>query len=611
MVDKRHAQKGTGIGDGLHSTLTPDERRELKGQEFFGFDIRRKKTPDDPNPEDTVSFVPKAEENESSQLLVTAGGFFGQTIDVRGDSFANERDLIAKYRTAAMQPEVDQAIGDIVNETIVSNDEDLPVSLNMEHTSLSDEVKNKFSDEFSHVLKKLDFRKFGSDIFRRWYIDGKLAYHIVIDMKNPGRGIQDLRAINPVKIRRIKEVEQKQDTRTGTNFIVSTEEYFVYSEDGFATSTNTSIGAGSGMQASGLKIPKDSICYVTSGLTDASRSVSLSYLHKALRNVNQLRMMEDAVIIYRLSRAPERRVFNVDVGDLPKKQAESYINSLMTKYKNKLSYNAETGEVTSDRRHQHMLEDFWVPKTASGKGTNIETLPGGQNLGEIEDIEYFQKKLYQALNVPMSRLDAENTPFNIGRPSEINRDELRFQKFIDRLRIRFSVLFKEVLRVQLILKGIIKENEWEEIKEDLIVDYSRDNYFVELKEAEILRERISTLETMGFQANEFYSKEYIRREILKQTEEEINQIKNQIRKEALNNDALPNAEEDGAIGDGGGAIPGGDVGLDGSLGDDLGGEDDETFVGDPEGAATELGPEGEVSLDDEEEELPVDDEELP
>lgn len=608
MVDQRHNEKGAG---GLSSTLTPDEKRALKGQEFFGFEIRQKKTEDDPNPENTLSFVPKAEENESSQLLVTAGGFFGQTIDVRGDSFANERDLISKYRSAAMQPEVDQAISDIVNETIVSNDEDLPVALNMEHTSLSKEVKEKITNEFDHILKKLDFRKFGSDIFRRWYIDGKIAYHIVVDLKEPARGIQDLRAINPVKIRRIKEVEQKQDTRTGTNFIVSTEEYFVYSEDGFATSTNTTIGAGSGMQTSGLKIPKDSICYVTSGLTDATRSVSLSYLHKALRNVNQLRMMEDALIIYRLSRAPERRVFNIDVGDMPKKHAESYINSLMTKYKNKLSYNAETGEVTSDRRHQHMLEDFWVPKTSSGKGTTIDSLPGGQNLGEIEDIEYFQKKLYQALNVPISRLDSENTPFNIGRPSEINRDELRFQKFIDRLRIRFGVLFKDLLRVQLVLKGVITNNEWDDIKEDLIVDYNRDNYFVELKEAEILKERIDTLNTMGFEPNMFFSKEYVRREILKQTEAEIKEIKNQIRKEALNNDALPNAEADGAIeGDGAGGIPGGDVGLDGGLEgdfDDFEGEDDETFVGDPEGAATELGPEDDIDLETDEE---FDDEEL-
>lgn len=609
MVDPRHR----GSSGNLIASLSDEEKRELKAREFLGFEIRKKGDSENPDPQNSLSFIPPGDENEAAEQYTTVGGFYGQTIDLRGESFVNERDLIAKYRAAAMQPEVDQAVQDIVNETIVSNDEDLPITLNLEHTDLSDQVKEKFNEEFEYVLSLLDFRRYGSEIFRRWYIDGKLAYHIVVDLTNPGRGIQDLRAVNPAKIKKVKEIEEKQDTRTGAKLVVATEEYFVYSDEHFAVGGNAGIGKGSalGLMGNGIKIPKDSICYVTSGLTDSSKTISLSYLHKALRNVNQLRMMEDALIIYRMSRAPERRVFNIDVGDMPKRQAEAYINNLISKYKNKIRYNAETGEITSDRHHQHLLEDFWLPKTAAGKGTSVDTLPGGQSLGEIEDIVYFQKKLYQALNVPISRLESNEAPFNLGRTTEINRDELRFQKFIDKLRVRFSALFKELLRVQLILRGRIKENEWDDLKENLIIDYNRDNYFVELKEAEILRERITTLKDMGFEPADFFSKEYIRREILKQTEEEIKMIKNQKAKEYLNNDSLPNAEEDGAIPGGeSGAVPGPDAGFPSEFSDEEIG-DEETFVGDPEGAATALGPEGE--FDDQElegeEEIPFDDEE--
>lgn len=578
--------------NGDYFDLTDEERREKKGLEFFGFEIRRK-SDDDLNKQSLKSPVPPLEENESA-YVTAAGGFYGQTLDVRGDSFSNDRDLIVKYRNAAMQPEVDQALEDIVNEAIVANDSDFPVTLDLEHTDLSENVREKIQDEFDFVLRLLDFRKYGHDIFRRWYIDGRLYYHVVIDLANPKDGIKELRPISPLKIQKVKELVETEDSRTGAKFVESAEEYFVYSEDGFSQGTSVTANTAGQNAKSGLKMPKDSIAHVTSGLLDNSRKSSLSYLHKALRNVNQLRMMEDALVIYRLARAPERRLFYIDTGDMPKAQATQYLNTIMQKYRNKLTYNAETGETADTRKHMHMLEDFWLPRSSTGRGTEVSNLPGGQNLGEIEDIIYFQKKLYQALNVPINRLDPE-TGYNIGRATEINRDEIRFQKFIDRLRIKFAELFKQILRVQLILKGIVKENEWEDSREFVIIDYARDNFFSELKEAEILKERIDTLNAINDHVGVYFSKEYVRKFVLKQTEDQIQEIKHQIRSEALDHDALPDLEGEGEEGEGFEGDLGG--GADGDV-DDF---DDEEF-GDPEGASTELGPDDEFSDDENSEE---------
>lgn len=608
-MDPRHNQSASDP-----NRLTDEEKRQLKGQTFFGYEFR-KKNADGSEEKEERSFVPPLEENESA-YVTSAGGFYGQVLDVRGDNFSNDRDLIVKYRNAAMQPEVDQALDDIVNEAIVANGKDLPVNLDLDDTDLDEGVQEKVQEEFDHILRLLDFRKYGHDIFRRWYVDGRLYYHIVIDLKHPSKGIKEVRPINPLKIRKIKEVEEEQDQRTGFRFVSGVEEYFVYSEDGFAQGNSVTAGGGGQageMAKSGLKIPLDSVAHVTSGLLDTTRRSSLSYLHKALRNVNQLRMMEDALVIYRLSRAPERRLFYVDTGDMPRQQATQYLNSLMQKYRNKLTYNADTGEVSNVRKHMHMLEDFWLPRSASGRGTEVQTLPGGQNLGDIEDIIYFQKKLYQALNVPINRLDPE-TGYNLGRATEINRDEIRFQKFIDRVRIKFAELFKQLLRSQLLLKGILKEQEWEDIKEFVIIDYNRDNFFTELKEAEILRERIQSLNEALDHVGVFFSREYVRKRILNQSEEEIEEIKRQIRAEAIDHDELPDPSD--IVGATGGAEDG-DFG--GDLGGPIGGEAEPGF-GDPEGAATELGAddlgdedfptdeegevEGEESLEDEEPSAP-------
>lgn len=609
-------------GAGYLAGLSDTEKRKKKGFEFLGFEIRRAK--DEEQEPQLVSFVPPAEENESS-YITSAGGFYGQTLDVRGDTFNNERDLIIKYRNAAQQPEVDRALEDIVNEAIVSVDHQLPVSVNLDYVTLENGVAEKICKEFETVLQALDFRKYGGDIFKRWYIDGRLSYHVVLDNKDPKAGIKELRPINPIKIKKIKELQEIIDPRTGATVIGDTEEYFVYSEDGFASMAPT--GAASQSAQRGLKLPTDSVLYVTSGIMDATRRVSLSYLHKALRNVNQLRMMEEALLIYRFSRAPERLVFSIDIGDMPRDRAAKYMEQLASKYQNKIAYDSSTGEIKDSQRHMSMLENYWLPKTTAGKGTEVSNLPGGQNLGQIEDIEYFQKKLYQALNVPISRLDPDQ-PFNMGRSQEITRDEVKFQKFIDKLRMRFSDLFKQALRVHLVLKGIVTEDEWERnIKEYIIFDYQKDSFFTEFKESELLRDRIETVTQAQELEGKYFSAEYIRRHILHQDDETIKEIKKQIRAEALSKDGLPEMEGEGGEGGPGGGMGGGAAGGMGDM--PTGGPEpdaDEEFgspegeveggdgapVGDPEGAATELGPEGddtvpeEESLTDDEDLNPVD-----
>lgn len=617
MVDQRHK----GPKGYFSPQLSDEERRRLKSLSYFGFEFRDKPTEDDPRPEDKISFVPPQHENDPAFTVSAAvGGILQHTVDLRGDTFADERELIAKYRSAAEQPEVDQAIQDIVDEAIVHNDEDLPVSLNLDNVDVDGKTKELIVMAFEKVCELLEFRKYGADIFRRWYVDGKIAYHKVIDLKNPSRGLQELRPLSPMKIQKIREIEEKVDPRTGATFVIGTSEYFIYSAEGFtSTPSNTAYNGANSAPAGNrmiLRLPKDTVSYVTSGLVSADKSIPLSHLHKALRKINQLRMMEDSLVIYRLARAPERRVFSIDVGDMTAGPAEAYIARVMERYKSKIVYDATTGSVKSDARHMHMLEDFYLPKTASGRGTEVTSLAGGANLGEIDDIIFFQKALYKALNVPANRLE-EDTPFSFGRTSEITRDELRFQKFINRLRVRFAELFKDLLRTQLILKKIITEDEWQPIAETIMVDYAKDSHFTELKETELIKDRLDLLASVEAYVGTYFSKEYVRKKILRQNDEEIKEIKNQIRHESLTRDSLPDAEAEGAMGGegggggGAGGIPGPDVGIEPEgedLGDFEGVEGEGDFaLGDPEGAATDLGAEGEEETEFEDDDFADDD----
>ena len=378
------------------------------------------------------------------------------------------------------------------------------------------------TEEFNHVINMLNMNWYGHDIFRRWYVDGRLYYHKIIDEKNPKNGLLELRPIDPTKIRKVRELKKDKDPKTGAEIITGATEYFIFQNDSLGT------------KAQGLKIAKDAITYVTSGLLDPSRKRILSHLHKALKPVNQLRMMEDSLVIYRLARAPERRIFYIDVGNLPKGKAEEYLRNIMAKYRNKMVYDAETGDMKDDKKHMSMLEDFWLPRREGGRGTEISTLPGGENLGQIDDIEYFRKKLYKSLNVPSGRLEQENQ-FSLGRSTEISRDELKFQKFINRLRKKFSALFIDILKTQLILKGILTEEEWESIRSDISIDFLKDNHFSELKDAELVRERLATLREVDEYAGRYYSVEWIRKNILMQTDEEIEDIIAQIEGEGMNN----------------------------------------------------------------------------
>jgi hypothetical protein len=472
---------------------------------FFGFEIKRKS--DEKENSKKLSFVvPTSEDGEG--YLVNAGGHFGSYIDMEGAASRTERDLILKYRDIAQQPECDSAIEDIVNESIVSDEESYPLSLILDDLKQPERIKEMMRDEFEYIMELLNFNWFGHDIYRRWYIDGRLHYHKIIDEKNPKRGLLELRAIDSTKIRKVREVREERDPKTGIKLIKSINEYYVYQSDVMSKGNQ------------GIKIAKDSICYVTSGVLDPSRKRVLSYLHKALKTVNQLRMMEDSLVIYRMARAPERRVFYIDVGNLPKTKAEEYLRNVMAKYRNKMVYDASTGEMKDDRKHMSMLEDFWLPRREGGRGTEITTLGGGDNLGQIEDIVYFQKKLYRSMNVPPNRLEQE-AQFSLGRSSEISREELKFHKFIARLRKKFSTLFMDLLRTQLVLKGIFTDEEWEDIRQNVSIDYLEDNHFTELKEAEIFRDRVATLREVDEYVGKYFSIEWIRHNVLHQTEEDV------------------------------------------------------------------------------------------
>ena len=491
--------------------------------ELFGFEIKRKSA----QTKELPSFVPKTDEDGSG--VIQAGGHFGAYIDMDGDKVKNEVELILKYRDIAAQPECDAAIEDIVNESIVGDHDEAPIDIVMDELDISDKMKETVKFEFDHVLKLLNFNQYAHDIYRKWYIDGRLPYHIIIEKGSPKKGIKELRYIDPTKLRKVKEVEEKQDPKTGAKLIEKVDEFFLFQD-------KTMNGA-----EQGLKIYPDAIAYCTSGVMDPGRKRILSYLHKALKPVNQLRMMEDSLVIYRISRAPERRIFYIDVGNLPKGKAEEYLRGIMNQYRNKLVYDAKTGDIKDDRKHMSMLEDFFLPRREGGRGTEITTLPGGENLGQIDDIIYFQKKLYKSLNVPVNRLEQE-AQYSLGRTTEITRDEVKFKKFIDRLRKRFSDLFMQLLKTQLLLKGIITESDWKEWKESIVFNFIEDNYFSELKQSEMLRERFDMLSSLDEYVGKYISNEWIRKNVLRQTEDEIEEIQKQIDQE---NKAGENEPPDG------------------------------------------------------------------
>ena len=481
--------------------------------ELFGFRFSRIK-----DEKGSEKFTPPT--SDDGTLDVAGGGFYGQVLDSDGRE-RTEQDLIRRYRDIAQQPECDSAIEDIINEGIVSNERDQAVDIVLDRIMYTKKIKDRIREEFDSVLELLDFETKGHDIFRRWYVDGRIYYHKIIDKKSPRKGIQEVRYIDPRKIKKVREQRKEKDQKTGIDAVKSIEDFYLYNDKGWEQNTGTS---------SGIRIAADSITYCPSGLVDMHKGTILSYLHKAIKPVNQLRMIEDALVIYRISRAPERRIFYIDVGNLPKVKAEAYLKDVMNRYRNKLVYDARTGEIRDDRNHMSMLEDFWLPRREGGRGTEITTLPGGSNLGEIDDIKYFQNKLYRSLNVPISRLESESQ-FSIGRSDNITRDELKFTKFVQKLRKKFTVLFLDMLRTQLILKGVIAAEEWDTFKEHIQFDFMQDGHFTELKNAEILQNRLDMLGQIESYVGTYFSKEYVRKNVLRMNDEEIEEVENQMKDE--------------------------------------------------------------------------------
>jgi len=501
---------------------------------LFGFSIENK----EPLSPGVVSPVPPNNEDGVDHYLTS--GFFGSYVDLEG-IYRTDFDLIKRYREMALHPECDSAIEDVVNEAIVSDSDDSPVKIELSNLNASDGIKHKIRQEFKYILDLLDFDKKCHEIYRNWYIDGRIFYHKVIDLKNPQKGIQELRYIDSMKMRYVRQTKKTANDDRSIRLanmnndnpmqyeFPEIEEYFIYTPQAtYPTSNPSSLG-----DKKGIKISKDAITYCSSGLVDRNKGSTLSYLHKAIKALNQLRMIEDALVIYRLSRAPERRIFYIDVGNLPKVKAEQYLRDVMSRYRNKLVYDANTGEIRDDKKYMSMLEDFWLPRREGGRGTEITTLPGGQNLGEITDIKYFQEKLYRSLNVPSSRVGGDSG-FNLGRSSEILRDEVKFSKFVGRLRKRFSNMFNDMLKTQLILKNIITPEDWEMMSEHIQYDYLYDNHFSELKESELLMERLNMVSQAEQYVGKYFSQDYIRRKILRQTDEEILQQDKIIDKEIKN-----------------------------------------------------------------------------
>jgi hypothetical protein len=499
--------------------------------ELFGFRIGKSED-EIQQAQEVPSFVPAENEHGAVDLAVGAG--YGSYVDLEG-SAKSEAELVTKYREMSLQPECDTAVDDIVNEAIVTDDRKDPVSIVLDDVDATASIKKRISQEFQSLLSILDFNNKAYEIFRNYYVDGRLYYHIMINTKNPRLGIQGLRYIDPRKIRKVRQErtnKKKQDDKSAVH--LGYEEYYLYAPKGLMSQAQSTV-----------KVSKDSICHITSGLMDQRNSLTLSYLHKAIKPLNQLRMLEDAVVIYRLARAPERRIFYIDVGNLPKMKAEQYVRDMMTRHKNKLTYDITTGQIRDDRKHMTMLEDFWLPRREGGRGTEITTLPGGQNLGEMEDVDYFRKKLYKALNVPTSRIETENA-FNLGRASEITRDELKFSKFVNRLRNRFSMLFDELLEIHLVLQGVVTREEFKKMKQRIRYDYIEDNHFSELKDTEILTNRLTLLREIDEYSGKYFSQRWVRSNILRMSEEQIDAMDQEIAKEA---DEEPQNEVDDVVDD--------------------------------------------------------------
>ena len=486
---------------------------------LFGFNISRKKNEDDNLVQQ--SFTPPT--NDDGALTITSAAYYGTYVDLDGTA-KNEVELISRYREMAMQPEIESAVDDIVNEAICQDDDGKIIQIVLDDLKQPDKIKNAIKNEFQTILKLMNYTNMAQDIFRRYYVDGRMYYHIIIDRDTPNAGIKELRYIDPRKLRKVREIKKKKDERTGVDIMNVINEYYIYND-------KVVSGSSSNMGPVGVRITTDSIISVVSGLMDSRRAVVLSYLHKAIKPLNQLRMIEDATVIYRISRAPERRIFYIDVGNLPKLKAEQYLRDIMVKYKNKLVYDANTGEVRDDRKFLSMMEDFWLPRREGGKGTEISTLPGGQNLGELEDVKYFERKLYKSLNVPVSRLNPETSGFTLGRVSEITRDELKFSKFVDRLRNKFSDVFDQALRVQCVLKGICTDEEWNDFKEHIYYNFIKDNNFTELKEAELMKERLSLLGAVDPYTGRYFSQAWIQRNVLRLTDDQIAEMQQEIDEE--------------------------------------------------------------------------------
>ena len=500
--------------------------------ELFGFTIGR--TQKQKEQQEKVSFALPESGDGALDVAGMPGGAYGTYLDMEGAT-KNEADLISRYRGMALYPEAELAIDDIINEALVVDREESPVAINLENVNISPNIKEKIATEFQEILRLLRFRDTGYDTFKKWYVDGRLYYHIIIDQNNPKKGILELRPIDALKIKKIRQIQPPKDPTNLTAMPV-VEEYYVFNEEGMANQGTGQL----------VRISPDSIAYSHSGLLSEDRKLVLSYLHKAIKPLNQLRMIEDAVVIYRISRAPERRIFYIDVGNLPKIKAEQYLKDIMTRYKNKMVYDASTGELRDDRKHMSMLEDYWLPRREGGRGTEISTLPGGENLGELEDVLYFQKKLYKSLNVPSSRLDQESG-FQLGRAQEISRDEVKFTRFIERLRNRFGHLFNICLEKQLILKGVLTLNDWRMVEQKVFYEWQSDSQFAELKEAEMIQERLNLLQSMNFAdeiVGNFFSKDYVRRRILRQTQEEIEQEDKQIELEKATEPEEPEGEDE-------------------------------------------------------------------
>ena len=496
---------------------------------LFGFELKRATKKEDKKM--LPSVVPPTDV-DGAGYISTGAGHYGQYVNIGEDQSKDNAQLIMRYRGVSMNPEVDMAVDEIVNEAIVTSELESSVELKLDDIEAPDKIKKQITEEFENIISMLKFNDLAYEMFKSWYIDGRIVHHLLVNESNTKAGIQEIRNIDAAKIRKVKDIKYKKDPKTGVKTVDKIDEYYVFEEKPGATNVQ------------GVKISTDAISYVTSGLLDESKKKVVSHLHKALKPINQLRMMEDSLVIYRLARAPERRIFYIDVGNLPRGKADQYMKDIMTKYRNKLVYDANTGQLKDDRKHMAMLEDFWLPRRENGRGTEISTLPGGENLGQIDDIVYFQKRLYRSLNVPVNRLEQE-AQFSLGRSTEVSRDEVKFQKFIDRLRRRFSQIFLGILKKQLILKGIITVQDWEEWKDDLYVDYLKDNHFTELKDAEIFQNRMGLLNEASQYVGEYFSKEWVMKNVLQLSEEEIDEMKKQIDQE-MKDGEIPDEEEKAA-----------------------------------------------------------------